>query len=50
MKLNIFQVDAFAEKDFFAPENQGFKLRWFTPVAEIDLCGHAYIGSSLCSL
>ena len=79
MKLDIYQVDAFAEKvfegnpaavcpleewlsddilqqiaeennlsetAFFAPENKGFKLRWFTPVAEVDLCGHATLAAA----
>ncbi|MGI9536184.1 MAG: PhzF family phenazine biosynthesis protein [Desulfocapsaceae bacterium] len=79
MKLNIYQVDAFAEKvfegnpaavcpleewvsddilqkiaeennlsetAFFAPEDQGFKLRWFTPGAEVDLCGHATLAAA----
>ena len=79
MKLDIYQVDAFAEKvfegnpaavcplgewpsddvlqkiaeennlsetAFFAPENQGFKLRWFTPAAEVDLCGHATLAAA----
>lgn len=79
MKLNIYQVDAFAEKvfegnpaavcpldewlsddllqkiaeennlsetAFFAPDKQGFKLRWFTPVEEVDLCGHATLAAA----
>jgi PhzF family phenazine biosynthesis protein len=79
MKLEIYQVDAFAEKvfegnpaavcplkewvsdevlqkiaeennlsetAFFAPEDQGFKLRWFTPAAEVDLCGHATLAAA----
>ena len=79
MKLNIYQVDAFAEKvfegnpaavcpleewvsddalqkiaeennlsetAFFTPEDHGFKLRWFTPAAEVDLCGHATLAAA----
>lgn len=79
MKLQLFQVDAFAERvfegnpaavvpleqwlddatlqaiaeennlsetAFFAPEGSGFRLRWFTPVSEIDLCGHATLASA----
>jgi PhzF family phenazine biosynthesis protein len=31
-----------AETSFLAPGNEGeFLLRWFTPVAEVALCGHA---------
>ena len=28
----------------------GFQLRWFTPVAEVDLCGHATLASAHCLL
>lgn len=79
MKLDFYQVDAFAERvfegnpaavvvlgawpddallqaiamennlsetAFFAPEEDGFRLRWFTPRAEVDLCGHATLASA----
>ncbi len=79
MKLQLFQVDAFAERvfegnpaavvpleqwpddamlqaiaeennlsetAFFAPEDNGYRLRWFTPVSEVDLCGHATLASA----
>jgi PhzF family phenazine biosynthesis protein len=35
-----------AETAFFVEENQGFHLRWFTPVAEVNLCGHATLAST----
>lgn len=35
-----------AETVFFVPEGTGFKIRWFTPVAEINLCGHATLASA----
>ncbi|MCC7126557.1 MAG: PhzF family phenazine biosynthesis protein [Acidobacteria bacterium] len=35
-----------AETAFFAPEGNDFRLRWFTPVAEVDLCGHATMASA----
>ena len=35
-----------AETAFFYPENGGYRLRWFTPVNEIDLCGHATLASA----
>ena len=35
-----------AETAFFVPQNGGFKLRWFTPVTEVDLCGHATLASA----
>ncbi|VAW47084.1 Phenazine biosynthesis protein PhzF like [hydrothermal vent metagenome] len=79
MKLNIYQIDAFANKSFegnpaavipleewlpdelmqaiaaennlsetayFVQEGNGYKIRWFTPVQEVDLCGHATLASS----
>lgn len=35
-----------SETAFFVQEEQGFHLRWFTPVFEIDLCGHATLASA----
>lgn len=35
-----------AETAFFVRNNGGFHLRWFTPVCEVDLCGHATLGSA----
>ncbi|MGH7540626.1 MAG: PhzF family phenazine biosynthesis protein, partial [Gemmatimonadota bacterium] len=34
-----------SETAFFVPEGDGFQLRWFTPRAEVDLCGHATLAS-----
>jgi len=79
MKLQIFQIDAFANKAFegnpaavvpletwlpdetmqaiaeennlaetafFTPTTSGFHIRWFTPVDEVKLCGHATLASA----
>jgi PhzF family phenazine biosynthesis protein len=79
MKIDIYQVDAFAsrpfegnpaavcpletwlpdatmqcialennlsETAFFVPEDDGFRIRWFTPAAEVDLCGHATLAAA----
>lgn len=79
MKLNIYQVDAFAkeafsgnpaavvplkswlseelmqkianennlsETAFFVKENDVYHIRWFTPVHEVNLCGHATLASA----
>ncbi|HHH75974.1 MAG: isomerase [Gammaproteobacteria bacterium] len=79
MKLDIYQIDAFAnrafegnpaavcpldiwlpdelmqsiasennlsETAFFVPEGDGYSIRWFTPTAEVDLCGHATLASA----
>jgi PhzF family phenazine biosynthesis protein len=35
-----------AETAFFVPEGEGFRLRWFTPTVEVDLCGHATLASA----
>lgn len=35
-----------AETAFFVRENDGFRLRWFTPLVEVDLCGHATLASA----
>lgn len=34
-----------SETAFFVPAQSGFHLRWFTPVAEVDFCGHATLAS-----
>ena len=35
-----------SETAFFVAEGAGYRLRWFTPVAEVDLCGHATLASA----
>ncbi|MEO5826712.1 MAG: PhzF family phenazine biosynthesis protein [Gemmatimonadales bacterium] len=35
-----------AETAFLRLAEDGFALRWFTPVAEVDLCGHATLASA----
>lgn len=35
-----------SETAFFVPCNAGFELRWFTPTAEVDLCGHATLATA----
>jgi len=35
-----------AETAFFWPEGDGYRLRWFTPTVEVDLCGHATLASA----
>lgn len=36
-----------AETAFYVPEGPGrYHIRWFTPVSEIDLCGHATVASA----
>ena len=35
-----------SETAFFVPEGDGYAIRWFTPAAEVDLCGHATLASA----
>jgi PhzF family phenazine biosynthesis protein len=35
-----------SETAFLHPEAEGYRLRWFTPTREVDLCGHATLASA----
>ncbi|MDQ7041632.1 MAG: PhzF family phenazine biosynthesis protein [Rhodothermus sp.] len=35
-----------SETAFLLPKGEGFALRWFTPVQEVELCGHATLASA----
>jgi PhzF family phenazine biosynthesis protein len=35
-----------SETAFLIPHEEGYDLRWFTPIAEVDLCGHATLASA----
>mgnify|MGYP001178251407 CR=1 FL=1 len=35
-----------AETAFFIPKGDGYRLRWFTPGTEVDLCGHATLATA----
>jgi len=35
-----------AETAFIVPKDKGFEIRWFTPMVEVDLCGHATLASA----
>jgi len=35
-----------SETAFFVPTSEGFEIRWFTPKAEVKLCGHATLASA----
>jgi len=43
---NIAKENNLAETAFFIKNDSGYKLRWFTPEYEIDLCGHATLASA----
>lgn len=42
----IAEENNLSETAFFVPSEKGFELRWFTPVKEVDLCGHATLASA----
>src|SRR5690554_3909353 len=35
-----------SETAFIHSTGEGFSLRWFTPLAEVDLCGHVTLASA----
>jgi PhzF family phenazine biosynthesis protein len=35
-----------SETAFLLQEGDGYRLRWFTPAVEVNLCGHATLGSA----
>jgi|TARA_R100000005_G_scaffold94586_1_gene73092 predicted PhzF superfamily epimerase YddE/YHI9 len=42
----IAEENNLAETAFFVPSGEGYALRWFTPAAEVDLCGHATLAAA----
>lgn len=44
--MNITRENNLSETAFCVPENGKYHLRWFTPGGEIDLCGHATLGTA----
>jgi len=37
----IAEENNLSETAYFVKEGEGYRLRWFTPTVEVDLCGHA---------
>lgn len=47
LMMNIARENNFSETAFAVKEGDGaYRLRWFTPSSEIDLCGHATLATS----
>ena len=44
--LNIAIENKFSETAYLIKRDDHYDLRWFTPDSEIDLCGHATMGSA----
>lgn len=42
----IAEENNLSETAFFVPVGSAFQLRWFTPVKEVDLCGHATLATA----
>lgn len=42
----IAEENNLSETAFLVPLGNNFELRWFTPVKEVDLCGHATLASA----
>ncbi|WP_455212579.1 PhzF family phenazine biosynthesis protein [Kaarinaea lacus] len=42
----IAEENNLSETAFFIPQNNGYHLRWFTPLHEVDLCGHATLAAA----
>ena len=42
---NIARENNFSETAFAVKEGSKYRLRWFTPKAEVDLCGHATLAA-----
>jgi PhzF family phenazine biosynthesis protein len=43
---NIAREMNLSETAFLVPDEDGYSLRWFTPMVEVDLCGHATLASA----
>lgn len=46
MMLAIAAENNLSETAFFVPEGEDYRLRWFTPACEVDLCGHATLATA----
>lgn len=42
----IAQENNLAETAFYIPEGDDYRIRWFTPRLEVDLCGHATLAAA----
>lgn len=44
--VRIAAENNLSETAFFVPRGDRFHIRWFTPVREVDLCGHATLATA----
>lgn len=43
---NIALENNLSETAFIVPKGQDYEIKWFTPLVEVDLCGHATLASA----
>ena len=43
---NIAMENNLSETAFYVKESDGYRIRWFTPTKEVDLCGHATLATA----
>lgn len=43
---SIASENNLSETAFFVKGPEGYRIRWFTPVSEVDLCGHATLAAA----
>ena len=43
---NLARENNLSETAYLVPQGDGYGLRWFTPGAEVDLCGHATVAAA----
>ena len=43
---SIAEENNLAETAFYVPEGDRYRIRWFTPTVEVDLCGHATLAAA----
>lgn len=43
---SIAEENNLAETAFYVREAEGYRIRWFTPTVEVDLCGHATLATA----
>ena len=44
--MKLAMENNLSETAFLVREGEGYRLRWFTPGTEVDLCGHATLASA----
>lgn len=44
--MNLAMENNLSETAFIVKEENGYRLRWFTPTTEVELCGHATLAAA----